>query len=270
MESIPLITTQKLIHDLTQLGLRSGQTVLVHTSMKSLGGYVVGDAPAVVDALMNVLTPDGTLIMPTHSTNNTDPSTWRRPPFPERNWKTFRKTMPPYRPLITPSNRMGAINESFRTYPGVLRSSHPAFSFSAWGRHATFVVANQSLNNSVAEESPTGRLYALDGWVLLLGVGYDHNTSLHLADFRANYPGKVCETNSSAMIQNGERVWVTYYDEAIAEDDFVDIGNAFEAETSEVAVGKVAEATTRLMRQRPLVDFAVQWMEANRPASLKR
>lgn len=258
-----IITTKSLIHDLTQLGVYAGQIILVHTSMKALGGYVVGDAPAVVDALMQLITPKGTLLMPTGSTNNTDPATWRRSPVPVEQWNVIRAEMPPYRPDITPSNRMGIINECFRTYPGVRRSSHPAFSFAAWGQHADFVTADQSLDNSVAEQSPIGRLYELDGWVLLLGVGYEHNTSLHLADYWADYAYKQAEENGSAMLVNGCRQWVTYRDDAIGSDDFAELGVAFERETDEVVLGKVANATARLMRQRALVDFAIQWLEAN-------
>lgn len=263
-----LITTKTLVHDLTRLGLSAGQAVLAHTSMKALGGHVVGDAPAVVDALLQVITPAGTLIMPTHSTNNTDPATWGSSPVPPEHWATIRAEMPPYRPDITPSNRMGAINECFRTYPGVRRSDHPAFSFSARGRWADFVTADQSLDNSVAEQSPIGRLYELDGWVLLVGVDYTHNTSLHLADFRANYPHKQVEENGSAMLVDGRRQWVTYRDEAIGMDDFAAIGAAFEVETGEVIIGQVAGATARLMRQRPLVDFAVRWLETHRGGGL--
>lgn len=259
-----IITTKTLVHDFTRLGLAAGQTVLVHTSMKALGGFIVGDAPAVVDAFMQVITPEGTLVMPTNSTNNTDPLTWGGSPVPPEQWDIIRAETPPYRPELTPSNRMGAINECFRTYPGVRRSSHPAFSFAAWGKHADFVTANQSLDNSVAEQSPIGRVYELDGWVLLLGVGYERNTSLHLADFRADYPHKQSEENGSAMLVNGRRQWVTYRDDAIGMDDFAAIGAAFEAETNEVISGQVGNGTVRLMRQRPLVDFAVRWLETNR------
>lgn len=259
-----LITTKTLVHDLTRLGLQAGQILLMHTSMKALGGYVVGDAPAVVDAFMQVVTAEGTLIMPTSSTNNTDPATWGHSPVPPEQWDVVRAEMPPYRPEITPTNRMGAINECFRTYPGVRRSSHPAFSFAAWGQQAEYVTANQSLDNSVAEQSPIGRVYELDGWVLLLGVGYENNTSLHLADFRANYPHKVAEENGSAMLVDGRRQWVTYRDDAIGMEDFAAIGAAFEAETNEVIIGQVAQATVRLMRQRPLVDFAARWLETYR------
>jgi aminoglycoside 3-N-acetyltransferase len=108
-------------------------------------------------------------------------------------------------------------------------------------------------------------LYERDGSVLLLGVGYDHNTSLHLADFRANYMHKWREENGSAMLVNGRRTWVTYYDEAIAADYFVALGAAFEQETNEVVIGQVAGATVRLMRQRPLVEFAIKWYRRSSP-----
>ena len=259
-----IITTKTLVSDLKQLGVQPGQTLLVHTSMKALGGHILGDAPAVVDALMEAITPEGTLVMPTNSTNNTDPATWGRNPFSPAQWDMIRAEMPPYRAEITPSNRMGAINECFRTYPGVRRSSHPAFSFAAWGKQAAFVTADQALNNSVAEQSPIGRVYDLDGWIMLLGVGYERNTSLHLADYRADYPFKESEENGSAMLVNGRRQWVTYHDEAIGMADFAEIGASFERETDEVLIGKVAEATVRLMRQRALVDYAVRWYETHR------
>jgi aminoglycoside 3-N-acetyltransferase len=146
----------------------------------------------------------------------------------------------------------------------VHRSDHPAFSFAAWGKHAEFVTAGQALNNGVAEHGPIGRLYDLDGWVLLLGVDHGNNTSLHLADYRADYAPKTVEHNGSAMLVDGRRVWVTYRDDAIGSDDFVELGEAYEAETGAVTVGNVAGATARFMRQRPLVDWAVGWLERTR------
>jgi aminoglycoside 3-N-acetyltransferase len=52
-----IITTKSLVHDLTKLGVYTGQTILVHTSMKALGGHVVGDAPAVVDGSLIAMMP---------------------------------------------------------------------------------------------------------------------------------------------------------------------------------------------------------------------
>ena len=60
----------------------------------------------------------------------------------------------------------------------------------AWGRYAKYLTENHDLSNIFGDGSPIGKLYELDGYVLLIGVGYDKNTSLHLADVRADYPGK--------------------------------------------------------------------------------
>ena len=265
-----LLTTTMLIDEFKNAGFFAGQTVIIHTSMKAFGGYIVGAEQAVVNALMTVLTPEGTLVMPTHSSDNTDPATWFISPPPEDQWEIIRQEMPPYDPESTPTNRMGRINECFRNYRGVIRSSHPAFSFAAWGKHAQFVIENQALNNGVAEQSPVGRLYDLDAYVCLMGVGYARNTSLHLADYRANWNGKVREDNASAMMVNGQREWVTYYDDAVESGDFVQLGNDFETETDDVKISTIGNATVRMMRQRALVDYAVGWMEAHRPASLRQ
>lgn len=265
-----LLTTVSLIKEFRSAGFFAGQTILVHTSMKAFGAYIVGAEQAIVDALMAVITDEGTLIMPTFTSDNSDPSTWYVAPVPESQWDILRDNMPAYRPESTPTNRMGRINECFRNYKDVKRSSHPAFSFGAWGKHAQFVIDNQALNNSVAEQSPIGRIYDLDGFVCLMGVGYKRNTSLHLADFRAQWIGKEREYNASALLINGKREWVTYYDDAIASDDFEQIGHDFEVATNEVTVSTIGEATVRVMRQRALVDYAITWMEAHRPASLQQ
>ncbi len=264
-----LITTRSLIADFERAGLHAGQIVLVHSSLKSLDGFVVGGPVAVVDALMHVLTPDGTLVMPTHSNENTDPEYWQHPPVPAEWWDTIRAEMPPYRPEITPTREMGVIVETFRRYPDVIRSAHPAFSFAAWGKHAVHVTADRGLDNNVGPQSPIGAIYDLDGYVFLLGVGHGNNTSLHMAEYYAQWPGKTPEINTSVILREGQRVRVTYRDESINADDFPALGAAYEAATGAVKISRVGGATVRLMRQRPLVDFAISWMNANRPASFR-
>ena len=99
--------------------------------------------------------------------------------------------------------------------------------------------------------------------VLLIGVGYEKNTSLHLADARASYPGKHTYTAHSAVIENGKRVWKAYETLYVDGEDFAAIGAAFEQEHA-VQKGALGGATLRLMRQRELVDFSVKWIEENR------
>jgi len=89
-ESSPLLTTSALKAEFERVGLRPGQTVLMHSAMGAFKGYIVGGPVAVIDALLQILTPEGTLVMPTFSTDNTDPALWQHPPVPEAWWETIR------------------------------------------------------------------------------------------------------------------------------------------------------------------------------------
>jgi aminoglycoside 3-N-acetyltransferase len=256
------VTVDSLVTDLTALGLTAGMTVLVHSSLSALG-WVCGGPVAVILALEAVLGPEGTLIMPAHSSDLSDPAHWENPPVPEAWWEPIRQTMPAYSPDLTPTRGMGAIGEAFRKQDGVRRSAHPAVSFAARGPQADRITANHGLVDCLGDPSPLARLYDLDGWLLLLGVGHGNNTSLHLAEYRASFPSKRRIRQGAPMWVEGQRQWVAYDDLDLNDDDFATIGAAFAA-TGQAHVGPVGSAEACLMRQRPLVDFAVRWMEAHR------
>ena len=170
LQNIPTPRTREsLAADLRALGLHSGMVVIVHSSLSSIG-WVNGGSVAVVQALLDVITSDGTLVMPAHSGDLSDPSYWQHPPVPEAWWAIIRETMPAFDPRFTSTRGMGRIAETFRTWPGTLRSSHPQDSFAAWGRYAGFITANHTLDFGLGEQSPLARIYDLDGQVLLLAI----------------------------------------------------------------------------------------------------
>ncbi len=259
-----LITQSDIVSDLQKIGVQKGMTLMVHSSLKSLGGWVCGGAEAVVLALQEAIGQEGTLVMPAFTANNTDPAMWSRPPVPTAWWPKIREQMPPFRPDMSVTRAMGAIPECFRKQNGTLRSNHPVSSFIARGKYAKIITKQQTLGNCFGEDSPLGKLYQLETYVLLIGVGYDNNTSLHLCEAKANYKSKYTIKQGSAILENGQRKWVVYEEIDWNSDDFVSIGKAFETTTNQVKIGNIAQAETRLMSQASLVDFGVQWMENNR------
>jgi aminoglycoside 3-N-acetyltransferase len=261
------VTQRELEGNLRRLGLARGQTVLVHTSLSRLG-WVVGGGQAVLLALEEVVGPRGTLMMPAFVDGAPEPSRWRNPPVPESWWETIREQMPPWDPTVSPTRGVGIVANLLRHQPGTLQSFHPNKSFVARGPSAQALLDDHQFDDGFGEQSPLGRLYEQDGWILLLGVGHGNNTSLHLAEYRANWPGREARIRlSGRVVRDGRVVPVSFVDVDGTSDDFEQLGAEYERTGGRVMVGPVGRGTGRLLRMRPIVDFAVGWIERNRPVS---
>ncbi|OIK26691.1 aminoglycoside N(3)-acetyltransferase [Streptomyces malaysiense] len=252
----PLATRDGIAAGLRLLGVESGETLLVHSSLSSLG-WVNGGAVAVVQALLDALGPRGTLVVPAQSSDLSDPADWENPPVPEEWWDRIRATMPAYDPRVTPTRGVGVIPEAVRTWPGALRSAHPQTSFAAVGPRAREITDGHAPDCRLGERSPLARLEALGARVLLLGTGYGACTAFHLAEYRVPAP----PVRVGRPAPGGG--WETVTEMPISSEAFEELGRDFERERP-VVRGRVAAADTRLFPVADAVAHAEEWLRARR------
>lgn len=255
-------TRSSLLSDLQALGVQPGMTLMVHTSLSSLG-WVAGGPVAVIQALLGAVDGAGTLAMPTFTGDLTEPSHWQHPPVPQQWFQVIRDQTPAFDPAVTPTRMMGRVAESFRAWPGTFRSDHPHVSVCANGPLARQITEGHSLEDSMGESSPFARLYDAGAYVLQLGT--ERNSSLHLAEHRSGLRGHV--TQGAPVMEDGVRVWKVFRDLEYDDDSFPVVKAAFAA-SGAVKEGRVGSATSRLMPVRALVDFAAEWFRAH-PAAAK-
>jgi aminoglycoside 3-N-acetyltransferase len=183
------ITTKYNIINLFQnLGIESGAEVFVHSSLSSLG-YVVNGALDVIDALIQVVdTNIGTILMPAHSGQLTDPAGWKAPEIKKELIGIVKTNMKPFNKELTPIRGRGIIPETFFRYPNIERSNHPLNSVIAMGKLAQYFTEVHDLHAPEDLNSPIGRLYNKGGNILLVGVGLSRCTAIHLAEYLVDVP----------------------------------------------------------------------------------
>ncbi|MDX2650507.1 AAC(3) family N-acetyltransferase [Streptomyces sp. PA03-1a] len=251
-----------LAGSLTALGLEAGGVVLVHASLRGAGGTRAG---TMLDALLRVLGPRGTLVTPSFTPENSDSSSAHRARvagLDPREAAAVRGAMPPFDPASTPAPGMGVLSETLRTVEGAVRSAHPQTSFVAYGPAGDAITAEHGADCHLGERSPLAALYRARARVLLLGVGFDVCSAFHLAEYRV--PRPPLRTYRCVVVRGGRRSWWSYEDVALDDSDFAALGAAYEAEGT-TRTGTVSGLRCRLLDLREAVDFAVRWMPVNRP-----
>jgi len=220
-----------ITHQLQTLGVRRGGVLLVHTSFRAVG-LVDGGPLGLIAALRNVLGHDGTLVMPTMTDGETV-----------------------FDPRSTPTCDMGITAELFWRQPGVLRSGHPGGSFAAEGPLAEEICAPQPLSPPHGEDSPPGRVHALDGQVLLLGVTHSECTMLHVAESIARVPYSIAHPAVIEVNGRPERVMIRETDHCCR--GFRRMDGWLDARGLQQQ-GPIGNANARLANARDLVAIAVE------------
>jgi aminoglycoside N3'-acetyltransferase len=213
------------------LGIEDGGVLLVHTSYRAVRP-VEGGPAGLIAALRNALGPGGTLVMPSWGDDDDRP----------------------FDPAVTPAaGDLGVVADTFRRLPGVVRSAQ-CFAFAAAGPQAARVTADPLPLPPHQAASPVGRVHELDGQVLLLGVGHDANTTLHLAELLAGVPYRV-PRHCTVLGPDGRPVRVDYDENDHCCGRFA-LADGWLRERGLQREGRVGQAHARLMRSRDVVAVA--------------
>lgn len=180
-----VLTRAGLADDLRELGLTNGHVVMVHAAFSKVGA-VLGGPDSLVDAVLDVVGPEGTLLSYQDWELNVD--VWDDE---GRILNSLREHVPPFDPATArPARDHGIIASTIATRPGVRRSGNPGASVAALGARAAEFVADHPLDYGYGPDSPFARLVEADGQVLMVGAPLDTMTLLHHAEHLANLPDK--------------------------------------------------------------------------------
>jgi aminoglycoside N3'-acetyltransferase len=154
---------------------------------------------------------------------------------------------------------MGVVAETFWRMPGVLRSDS-SHAFAASGPQAAPITRPHPVDLPHGLDSPVGRVYELEGQVLLLGVGHDSNTTIHLAEYLAGV--RYRRKKSSTIVQEGNLVRLEYGEIDHCCQNFNLVDGWLEARGLQRR-GPVGHAEARLARSQDIVAVVSAQLKAN-------
>lgn len=226
------LSSREVTEQLAALGVTSGGVLMVHTSFRAV--RPVEDGPlGLIQALRAAVGPDGTLVMNTASADDDAPFDPRRTPA---------------------APDLGVVADTFWRLSGVERSDHP-FAFAAAGPLASRIIADPLPIPPHIAVSPIGRVHELDGQVVLLGVGHDANTTLHLSELLAGVPYRV--PRHCTVLQDRRPVRIDYGENDHCCERFA-LADTWLRAAGLQSEGYVGHAWSRLFRARDVVRLALQ------------
>lgn len=254
------ITKNSLVNDLQALGLKQDDVIIAHVSMSKLG-WMVGREVTILDAILEVLGDEGTLIMPSQTGDNSDPIYWQNPPVPSEWIDIIKENMPPFDPQRTPTRAMGKVVDQLLMHPSSIRSNHPQVSFCGIGKEAKEILDQHQLSYGLGNGSPLQKLYDRNAKILLLGVGYGNCTSLHLSETKLENVSTY--KTGARMLLDGKSQWIEFEELSYDDEDFETLGLDYE-KTHHVNKQMIGNYECRFIDLVDLCDFALNWFKENR------
>lgn len=256
-------TRSGLAADLRGLDLAEGDAVMIHAAFGRVGP-VLGGPDALVDAVLDVIGPTGTLLSYQDWEMSVD--VWDDD---GRIRDEFRDHVPPFDPKTArPARDHGIVAATVGTRHGVRRSGNPGASVAALGARAAAFTADHPLDYGYGEGSPFARLVEAAGRVLMVGAPLDTMTLLHHAEHLADLPGKrrIRVEYPMASARGVEWRVVEEFDtgspvvDGPDEDYFGHIVSDY-LDTGAGRRGRVGDADSVLVDAPGITEFAVTWLE---------
>lgn len=241
-----IYTKVDLLNNMDKLGIDRKGTLLVHSSMKSIG-EVEGGADTVLDALCEYM-KDGLLVLPTHTWGEVNE---QNPRFDVKNSPTC----------------VGILTELFRKRPGVVRSLHPTHSVAALGKDAEeFVKGNELCDTPCARNSSWGKLLDRKADIMLLGVDLTKNTFIHGVEEWADIPGRITDTHEQfyVVLPDGTEISVPSRRHCGLpwSDYFWKVEEIFE-KSKVMYKGRFGDATVRICKSEPMTELLYDMLKIN-------
>jgi aminoglycoside N3'-acetyltransferase len=231
-----ILERREVTGQLLALGVKPGAVLVVHTAFSKVGP-IEGGPRGLITALRTAIGPKGTLVMPSMSDDDDQPFDSKR----------------------TTCLGMGVVADTFWRLPGVLRSGSP-HAFAAIGPRAAEIVANHPLDVPHGLDSPVGRVYQFGGQVLLLGVGHDANTTVHLAENMAGVRYRL--PKHLTVLRAGQATRYDYWEIDHCCQNFNLMDRWLTAEGRQ-RLGVVGYGEARLARSRDVVEVALAHLREN-------
>ena len=257
---------ESLARDAAAMGVRGGDLLMVHASVRAVGP-VAGGPDQIHLALKDAVGAEGSLMMYASCPDHYDEV--GRGSLQADVEAALIEHLPAFDARTTRAHRdNGALVEFLRTWPGTVANDHVA-RFVCRGPHAAPLFATQPWDYAYGEGSPLARFVELDGRILLLGSDHDQVTFLHHAEHLVDVPDKRVVRFQVPVLDADQRVWrwMEEYDTSEPphprwpSDLFARVTDAFLARTGN-AGGRIGDAASVLIDSRPFLAFGLQMMTA--------